>query len=46
MALTYEAQGNKGTAEPLYKQAKETLSKLPPDKLAISDRDKEQITGK
>jgi tetratricopeptide (TPR) repeat protein len=45
MALTYEAMGNKGTAEPLYKQAKETLAKLPPDKLAISDKDKEQIIG-
>jgi len=46
MALAYEAMGNKGTAEPLYKQAKDTLAKLPPDKITLSDKDKEQILVK
>ncbi|MEW6025693.1 MAG: serine/threonine-protein kinase [Planctomycetota bacterium] len=44
MALTYEAMGNKGTAEPLYKQAKDTLAKLPPDKITLSEQDKQRIS--
>ena len=46
MALVYEAMGNKGTAEPIYKQAKDTLSKLPPEKVMLSGKDKEQILAK
>ena len=46
MALTYEAIGNKGTAEPLYKQAKDTLAKLPPDKITLSGKDRQQILAK
>jgi tetratricopeptide (TPR) repeat protein len=43
MALTYEAMDNKGTAEPLYKQASETLAKVPTDKLTLSEKDRQQI---
>jgi serine/threonine protein kinase len=46
MALTYEAMGNAGTAEPLYKQAKDTLAKLPPDKITLSEQDKQRIFSK
>ncbi|MEW6026313.1 MAG: serine/threonine-protein kinase [Planctomycetota bacterium] len=48
MALIYEAMGNKGTAEPLYKQAKETLNRFmqaPGNKLTISEQDKQRIMG-
>ncbi|MBI5778521.1 MAG: serine/threonine protein kinase [Planctomycetes bacterium] len=43
LALTYEAIGNHGTAQPFYKQAKDTLAKLPPDKLTLSDKERKQI---
>jgi len=46
LAMAYEAIGKPETAQPFYKQAKDTLAKLPPDKITLSGKDKEQILAK